>query len=301
MTLQTNLTEDDPRLALIKNGWAQGAVVEYSSIDKQFIAASLINGTIKSKHQAKLLIISQDCDILSSETNVECLLLKKVKGEAPSQKNGINPRKIQLELINDLYWEIRADDVVYLKKEFLLSVTPLTDFIVQTEQLLTIKQWKANRYTRTGLPEDFVSKTSHIFKPPRDKSLPDESLENSELFKKFSKYIASIRVYCSQERATTKCGFIILYKASLCIQNNIDVDDIEELFDKCLLDKFRALNDIELINDDSTSESLFDIHNLNDVMSDMEFPVGLLPLFPRYYFDYVSFSDKKNESELKED
>lgn len=292
------LAAPDPRLELIKNGWAQGAVIDYSAVDKEFIAASIINGSVKSKHQAKLLVISQDCDILSSEDYVECLLLKKVSREALNQKNGHNPRKIQLDPINGLFWEIRADDIIYLQKKHLFSVSPLSDFLVSADQLLIIKQWKANRYTRTGLPENFVEKTVHVFKPPRDKSLPDHSLESSALFSDFSKYIASIRVYCIEDGDLTKCAFILLYKSLLCEKDNLDVDDIEEQFELCLLEQIRDLKNIILINDDSSDDSLFIIHKLNDVMSDMEFPIGLLSVFPRYYFDYVSFGDDEDDLEV---
>lgn len=299
MTSTSESAKQDPRLALIQNGWAQGAVIDFSALEGgEFLAASIINDPVKPKHQAKLLIISQDCDLLSSEGYVECLLLKKVNREAPSQKNGHNPRKIQLDPINDLFWEIRADDIIYLRKDFLRSTSPLDGFWVSTDQLSTIKQWKANRYTRTGLPESFVEKTVHIFKPPRDESLQDESLESSALFGRFSKYIASIRVFCCEEGDVTKCAFILLYKSLLCSKENVDVDDIEELFEQCLLDKFRGLNLIELINDDSSDTSLFQVHSLNDVMSDMEFPVGLLSIFPRYYFDYVSFGDIEDDSDM---
>ncbi|MDH5937738.1 hypothetical protein L8R84_16565 [Vibrio splendidus] len=299
MTSTSELAVQDPRLALIENGWVQGAVIDYSVVkDSSFIAASIINGSVKPKHQGKLLVISQDCDLLSNEEYVECLLLKKVNKEALSQKNGQNPRKIQLDPINSIFWEVRADDVVYLKKDYLKSSSPLSDFLVTSEQLTIIKQWKANRYTRTGLPEKFVEQTHHFFKPPREATQLDESLENSDLFRQFSKYISSIRVYCLEEEGSTKCGFILLYKSILCAKDNINVDDIEELFDVCLLEKLRGLDVIELINDDSSVDSLFEVHSLSDIMSDMEFPVGLLPVFPRYYFDYVSFGDVEDDSEL---
>ena len=99
MTSTSELAAQDPRLALIENGWVQGAVIDYSVVEGSFIAASIINGSVKPKHQAKLLVISQDCDLLSNEEYVECLLLKKVNREAPSQKNGQNPRKIQRSVI----------------------------------------------------------------------------------------------------------------------------------------------------------------------------------------------------------
>ncbi|TMX34632.1 hypothetical protein [Vibrio sp. Hep-1b-8] len=288
----------DPREQLIHNGWKQGAVIDFENAQES-ITASIINGSIKPKHQAKLLVISQDCDILSHEAHVECLLLKKVSKEAPSQKNGHNPRKIQLDPIDDIFWEARADDIVYLKKDFLLKVEPLSDFDVSNEQLNVLKQWKANRYVRTGLPELFVERAGHFFKPPRGDG-EDESLENSELFSRLSKYISSIRVYCLEDGDITKCGFILLYKSLLCSADRVDVDDIEQLFEECLLDKIRTLDKTELINDDSEEGSLFEVHSLSDVMSDMEFPTGLLSLFPRYYFDYVSFGDEEDDSDLSE-
>ncbi|MBM7073006.1 hypothetical protein JQC92_13370 [Shewanella sp. 202IG2-18] len=281
----------DLRAELIKNGWMQGVIIDFSDIPGESISASIINGTIKDKHQAKLLVITQDCDILSVESFVECLLLKKVSREAPTQKNGHNPRKIQLEPINSAYWEIRADDVVYVEKELLRTTYPLNSFKVSLEQLAVIKQWKANRYTRTGLPERFVEKTGYIFKKPRGEVQKDESLENSELFKRFSKYIASIRVFCEEEGEITKCGFILLFKSILCKTDRVDIDEIEGLFDLCLLEKFRNLDGFELINDDDSEAALFEIHDLKDIMSDMQFPVGLQQVFPRYYFDYVSFGD----------
>jgi len=59
MTSTSELAVQDPRLALIENGWVQGAVIDYSTVkDGSFIAASIINGSVKPRHQAKSVL---DC------------------------------------------------------------------------------------------------------------------------------------------------------------------------------------------------------------------------------------------------
>ncbi|MFV0448409.1 MAG: hypothetical protein ACK5MF_08105 [Vibrio sp.] len=303
--MSTSFEEQQAKRNLINdNGWRQGCVIEHDLVKgSQFVVCEVLQNEVKNKHQAKLIIISQDCDILSEEQNIECLLLKKSSKENKTIQNGLSPRKIQLNKpINDMFWETKADDVIIISKEFLMEHAHQADFVIPDKQLLNLKQWKANRYTRKGLPGVFVEKTRHVFCKPRDRDQPDDSLLNSDLFLKFSAYIASIRVYCEECcNGDIKCGFILLYKSRECRADGVDVDDIEEILNECLLDRLREIEGIELINDDKSESSLFNIFDLNDVMSDMEFPLGLVSEFPRYYFDSVSFSDDEDDDEMDED
>ncbi|MDN3684849.1 hypothetical protein QW180_19890 [Vibrio sinaloensis] len=76
---------------------------------------------------------------------------------------------------------------------------------------------------------------------------------------------------------------------------------LEELFEECLLNKVRELDGVELIND--TEESLMIDFDLDDVMSNIDFPIGLTRLFfPRYFFDPYSFEyqDEDANADLSE-
>jgi hypothetical protein len=292
ITLDTN-----DRLQILENGWRQGSVVEYSDIAPVFRVCTSFK-EVKLKHKAKLLLISQDCDIANrSEDKIECLILRCDSKRVPSLENGQNPRKIQFGPIDENYWYIWADDIIFISKDYFRSNKVSNKFIVPEKNIWILKQWKANRYTRTGLPEKFVSLTKHIFNPlSRDGGNEDTGLSSSELFVRFSSYISSIRVYCIEsEYENLKCCFLVLYNHFLCKQDKINTDEIEELFEVCLLERLRGIDEIDLLNDDDSKNSLLESLKFSDVMSDMEFPLGATKMFPRYYFDPESFSDDKGD------
>lgn len=301
---QSGITsEPNNRLQILENGWQQGSVVEFNHIDPGFHVCVSAR-KIKKKHNAKLLLISQDCDIANAgEDKVECLMLRQDSGRVQSLENGQNPRKIQFGPVNEFHWYVWADDIIIISKDYFKQNKVAEDFVISEDDVLVLKQWKANRYTRTGLPENFVTLTKHIFNPSaRDGHDEDSGLSHSELFEKFSTYISSIRVHCSElENGKTRCCFLLLYKHFKCQEDHIDTDDIEELFEECLLERLRKVEEIELINDDDSRDSLLNTLRFSDVMSDMDFPLGATKMFPRYYFDPESFSDKEDEADLNEE
>jgi hypothetical protein len=303
MVHETIRSEPD-RLQIIDNGWKQGSVVEYSNIDVNYHVCSSLKSGVNEKHKAKLILISQDCDIASTgEDKVECLILRRDRKRTPGLENGQNPRKIQFGPINDSYWYIQADDIIFISKEYFKKNKATNDFIVSENDVGVLKQWKANRYTRTGLPENFVSFTKHIFNPlPRDGHDENSGLSKSELFEKFSTYISSIRVHCIEsDNGRLQCCFLLLYQHFRCKNDKIDIDEIEELFEKCLLERLRKVEEIELVNDDDSPNSLLNSLKFSDVMSDMYFPLGATKMFPRYYFDPESFADKEDDSNFDEE
>lgn len=292
------------REKVIGNGWKQGSILDLNEGLEGSLDCSFVKSNIRSKHNAKLIIISQDCDIANEgEEHVECMLLRANKKRSPSIRNGINPRKIQIEKYLNYFWDISAEDVYFLNKSYLINNEPFDEFQIHDDDIAKLRQWKANRYTRKGLPEEFVNKTGHIFRPnPKLGEKSELGLSESVLFKDYSDYISSIRVYCvERDDGSILCGFILLYSYFKCEDHGINPDEIEEKFEECLLDRIRAVEGVDLMNDDDSDSSLINRLQLSDVMSDMEFPLGATSIFSRYYFDPISFSDENHETEKVED
>ncbi|MCS0445072.1 hypothetical protein [Vibrio diabolicus] len=288
---------DDNRELIQGNGWKQGAVFALDpDMVKDYIRTHTLDKfPLKGKYKAHLLVISQDCDVLNTgidEPFVECLVLRKQPKPYGPNMSGHNPRKLHIEL-GEHFWELQAKEIIYLEKSLLLEHTcPKTEFLDVTEDdLKVIKQWKANRYVRSGLPESFVQITSSVF----------DELEGSQFLVEHAREIQSIRVFCAEvSDSQFECSFLLLYDQVFCDNNGTDIALLEEKFNEELLAKISEIEGVSLLNLED-GENIFNRLELNDVMSEMEFPLGLTGLFPRYYFDPISFEHNKENEVPSED
>ncbi|MGR6834289.1 hypothetical protein [Aliivibrio wodanis] len=289
------MSSEQKREQIINNRWSQGSTFPYKAIDETLhIDGRSCSYKVTPKHVAHLMVISQDCDIANGgddDSHVECLLLKKQKNPFFRNFNGHNPRKLHIE-IGDTCWEIAAKNSVFINKDFLLEndLSQLSPLEVLPESVNIIKQWKANRYTRSGLPESFVKITESVL----------ADFENSQFLATYISAIKSIRIFCEERDEQFDCSFILMYDSNYCDKFAIDLNEMEELFNESLLSPLSELEGISLLNTDD-GDNVFTQLSLNDLMSDLEFTFAAMCIYPRYYFDAKSFEQGIGADELQED
>jgi len=147
----------DLREPLTKMGWAQGSLIEGGALDPSF------------PHDL-YLIVSQTCDILHSdpevEPDVELLGLTRLTAAevVTTLKNGRNPRKIHFET-NDgttsVWLQTSMQDILLLDRKLLLNPNLKSNLSVATPVLTDLIKWRANRYLRPAFPDDFENVLRH--------------------------------------------------------------------------------------------------------------------------------------------
>ncbi len=274
---------NDDRDAISKNGWCQGSSLAHREDMADFLVP--ISGKIKSHGKAVFLVISQDCDILApsqDEPYVECLVLRKINSNKTNAKlkSWRNPRKIQVELSGQNY-ECSAKEVVFLKKEYLISNISLFDLSPNmngiSEEIVDIveklKHWKANRYIRTGLPEAFAALTRPV-------------LEDSDVYAFLSFYNEEIKdvlieLRPFEESDNYQCGVILAMDSNV---TGAILDEVSESFEGLILDRLREIAGIRILNDtDDYEEKAFD-----NLMLHRDVTLEMLDRFKRYYYDPIS-------------
>ncbi|WP_146129568.1 hypothetical protein [Alteromonas alba] len=117
----------------------------------------------KLKDTSIFLILSQNCDIACRndklDSHVEVCVCKKIKEKEKHAGNMFvgSARKLQFSIGDDWY-EANVDLILSVNKEELYATlhTHNVDILAPSEQLLQIAPlWRANRYTRTALPDNF--------------------------------------------------------------------------------------------------------------------------------------------------
>lgn len=117
----------------------------------------------KLKDTSIFLILSQNCDIACRndklDSHVEICVCKKLKEKEKHAGNMFvgSARKLQFSVDDDWY-EANVDLILSVSKEELFKTLNEHNvgILAPSEQLLQIAPlWRANRYTRTALPDNF--------------------------------------------------------------------------------------------------------------------------------------------------
>ncbi|WP_205597702.1 hypothetical protein [Paraferrimonas sp. SM1919] len=271
------------RKQILNNGWRQGATCEYHDFDENDFQ---LNHSSKERgSDAKLMLITQGCDLLNSnEPFVECLLLRSRKGKNKNlrQRHGFNPREIEFQDTNGKLWVARAYDHHLVKRSAIIKKSYNEAIAVSSDTLAAIKHWKANRYIREGLPEEFDSATKSVFS-----SVGEKGLLNT-----FGHVIHSIRIYVKKDSDKYQCAVIILHRPNIDQQSFLD---LEHDFETEFLSALDKLTEIELLN----RTDFLDVYGLSDVMDVNDFPLGFTTKFPKYFYDPKSAEQGETE-ELNE-
>lgn len=123
----------------------------------------LRNDVKKLKDTSIFLILSQNCDIACRndklDSHVEICVCKKIKEKEKHAGNMFvgSVRKLQFSIEDDWY-EANVDLILSVTKKELYAtlIEHNVDILASSEQLFQIAPlWRANRYARTALPDNF--------------------------------------------------------------------------------------------------------------------------------------------------
>lgn len=147
------------------NGWRQGS----------FLPSAMVH-SLAVEHGcedvAHAVVISQDCDVthpdLQAEPFVEILFLRTVDTINPGLTDGKSSRFLHLEAFTEsgvrgffaLAW-----NKARIGRELLAVALPDPGSTIPSGTLKGMIRWIADRYTRTGFPDEFVARTKSIEKP----------------------------------------------------------------------------------------------------------------------------------------
>lgn len=147
------------------NGWRQGSFLP-SSVALPLAAE---HGCEDASHA---VVISQDCDVthpdLQAEPFVEILFLRTVGSVNPGLTDGKSSRFLHLEAMTEsspLGVSALAWDKARIGRGLLADVLPDLGISIPSGTLKGMIRWIADRYTRTGFPDEFVKRTKNIEKP----------------------------------------------------------------------------------------------------------------------------------------
>ena len=120
---------------------------------------------------ALLAVISQDCDIAcrtdSADPCIELCVLKPIKDRDVFHGNQFvhSVRKLQI-LVEGQWFEARVEAIVTVQKAELVEVlagVPL--FVLSEFDRQCVVRWRANRYSRTALPDKFNEQLFSVLGP----------------------------------------------------------------------------------------------------------------------------------------
>lgn len=191
--MSPDATEAHVGRRLYGTGFKQGAILHPSGL--KFVYSELTSGgegikprerSIKPKE--RLVVASQDCDILAKpeqEPYVELLICKKEKPErCASLVEGNSSRWFLLDA--DKRFVAQAFQRVHVKKEALEQLE-LDNWSLGGEALERFARWLARRYIRPAFPDEFVE----VFQAPVDGVFEDAT---AEVLANFSGVVNEIRI-----------------------------------------------------------------------------------------------------------
>lgn len=113
---------------------------------------------IPLKSNAIYTLISQDCDIVNTDSEkepyVDLLLTKQNDTATENYRKGKNPRILHLNLDTNVL-EYSIHDIVSVPKENLCKFEYDSSVVVTGENLSMLVSWLSNRYSRTAYPDEF--------------------------------------------------------------------------------------------------------------------------------------------------
>ncbi len=144
------------------NGWRQG-----SFLPSDMVLA--LAAEHACEHATHAVVIAQDCDVthpdLQVEPFVEILFLHPLDVVNPGLQDGKSSRILHLEAIQgagNRCFKAQPWNQARIRREMLATASPDTSLSLRPGTLRGMIQWVADRYTRTGFPDEFVRRIQAI-------------------------------------------------------------------------------------------------------------------------------------------
>lgn len=144
------------------NGWRQGSFLPSEMV--QALAAE--HGYHDSTHA---IVVSQDCDVthgdLEFEPFAEILFLHPLPSLNPGMTDGKSSRLLHLDAFEGTEqkcFSTQPWNQMRIRREVLATAYPDTSLAIKPGTLKGLIRWVADRYTRTGFPDEFVKRMEKI-------------------------------------------------------------------------------------------------------------------------------------------
>lgn len=235
-----------------RNGWRQGSILrrdDHSRIDKR-LRSSL-------RTDARLVVVSHDCDVTSGDYNkeplVEALVAYPVSDKKGGRKFGKNPRELEFPIrlnSSDTSYVAHASERFCIDRQLLEKITPDPQANLAVETVDNLRSWLAQRYSRSALPDEFGNRIEPIKNPME--SLLDKKGSDVSAILVGIKPLGEARTDEPYEVNLYAVMPVDLYKqATLRTKAQALVDGLGKLFRGCagihLIDaELRAENDVTL-------------------------------------------------------
>lgn len=138
--------------------WRQGAVVPREYVPKEDLPINL-------PQNAKLIVISHDCDIVNpsytSEPWLEVLVAHPITSQEGQFTHGKNPRKLHIEAYEggtQRFYELDVHEKFRTSRHCLESGSPDCSIALAKPAIQVLARWVGKRYSRPSFPNSFEAR-----------------------------------------------------------------------------------------------------------------------------------------------
>jgi hypothetical protein len=244
--------------SFLESEWRQGTILPHNLLPDSTLAVPLTT-------DAKLLLISHDCDLVNSsydaEPFVELLVAraKPIAGRDGRMFNGKNPRKLQFtakENGETQLYEINVHEKYRVKREILETGTRDKTVEIAAKDVLLIAKWAGRRYYRPSLPSALMGRAAPV-KDKLSKKLKNsgedisrvyaglntlEELPDAEPYRLILRIVVSsetcedesreqraLSVVSEMRKLLSQCQGIVVEDADLVTESEMTLADVQQM------------------------------------------------------------------------
>jgi hypothetical protein len=152
-----------------QRGWRQWSFVGTADVRSVLRGTSLGTGSPELAKDARLLVVSQSCDLVhhcyASEPVAEAYLCEPLAPDAQPDGNytaGKNPRELRVPFASDgteRWYRIHSNGQVLLPRHVLAGIDPDPSLVLPEPSVRVLQRWIVNRVVRTAFPDAFNERT----------------------------------------------------------------------------------------------------------------------------------------------
>ncbi|MDR1484416.1 MAG: hypothetical protein LBT09_06295 [Planctomycetaceae bacterium] len=149
-----------------ENNWRQGDIFPQGAIEQ--IAEKYFPNV--ELDDLQIIVVSQSCDIHyyknDEELWIEVLLTRSIPKQDNASVQGRRQRCYHFEMYDKIsgtksWFEANIDDRYKINRNFCADYKPSSQWIIHNDEIRSIAQWIAYRYTRLALPNAFNKRIRH--------------------------------------------------------------------------------------------------------------------------------------------
>ena len=248
---------------LFERGWRQGAILTVDQAQLAFISHALTPAGDVELHRRnvrrveRLIVVSQDCDIVAAEADEPCIeaLICVPEGERRRQQVAFRSRRYFV--IGDPSGLVaRAAYRIYIRKGLALSLPAPNPWPSGATSFQRFVRWLGDRYTRLPLPDELVDYVQR----PIDGALAALEDETPELATRLSSLVPELRITLP---STDKPPYVLTLMVMIESLDDLSADQADALdhLDRMLRDTLVSpaiiLQDILVKTEDDLSVAEF--------------------------------------------